>query len=228
MRHGSTIVPAGLVLAAALLGAGGGQQGPPADWVALTNERFGMPIAPIYLLQRPDVQRDLQLSQRQVAGARELVGRLVDRLLNLKHKARPDAIKAEQREIDEQMATWLRRELSREQLDRLTQINLQWEGASALRLEAIAEFLGLGEGQRLKVGHLLAERNQRWIKGTLKPGEWDQFSREALDVLTPPQKEQWANLLGPPCGFTIGPTSRAPNHPAASPALNGQPRSAAR
>jgi hypothetical protein len=221
MRHGSTIVPAGLILAAALLGAGGGPEAPPADWVALTNARFGMPIAPIYLLQRPDIQNDLQLNQRQIADAREQVGRLIERLLNLKQKPGPAAIKAEQREIDEQMATWLHHELSAAQLERLSQINLQWEGASALRLEAIAEYLGLGEVQRLKVGNLLAERNKRWIKGTLKPGEFDQFSREALGVLTLPQKEQWDSLLGPPCPFSIGRAPGAPGHVAADPGVKG-------
>jgi hypothetical protein len=223
MRHRSTIVPAGLVLAAALLGAGGGQEAPPADWVALTNERFGMPIAPIYLLLRPDVQGDLQLNPRQIADAQDRVGRLIDRLLNLKLKA-GQAIKAEQREIDEQMAAWLRHELSEPQRERLTQISLQWEGASALRLEAIAEFLGLGEVQRLKIGNLLAERNKRRIRGTLHAGEFERLSGEALRVLTPLQKEQWDNLLGPPCHFTIGQPSRVPSHPAATPGLKGQPR----
>jgi hypothetical protein len=229
MRHGSTIVPAGLVLAVALLGAGGGQQAPPADWAALTNGRFGMPIAPIYLLVRPDVQRDLRLNHQQVASARELAGRLIERLLNLKrNKPGPDAIMAEQRKIDELMAAWLKRELSEPQLERFSQINLQWEGASALRLEAVAQYLGLGEVQRLKVGNLLAERNKRGREGTLKPGEFDWFSQQALGVLTEPQKEQWDTLLGEPCRFTIGPPSRAPVQPTASPSLKGQPGPLAR
>jgi hypothetical protein len=228
MRHGSTIVPAGLVLVAALLGAGGRQEAPPADWIAMTNERFGLPIAPIYLLLRPDIQRDLQLTPQQIAGAQDQVGRLIERLLNLKQKPDPGAVRAEQREIDEQMAKWLEHALTRAQRERLSQINFQWEGASALRRELIAEYLGLGEVQRLKIGNLLAERNKRWITGTLKPGEFDRFSTEALSVLSLPQKEQWDSLLGPPCRFAIGPTSRAPGQPAASPGLKGQPRSPAR
>ncbi len=184
-----------------------------------------MPIAPIYLLPRPDVQRDLQLSQRQITGAQDLVGRLIERLLNLKLKSGSAAIKAEQRAIDEQMEAWLRHELSEAQLERLTQINFQWEGASALRRSAIAEYLILGEVQRLKVHHLLAERDKRWLKGALKPGEFDRYSREALNVLTQLQKEQWDNLLGPPCPFTIGQPSAAARNPAAGTGLKGQPRS---
>jgi hypothetical protein len=221
MRHGSTIVPAVLALAVALLGAGGGQEASTADWVAMTDARFGLPIAPIYLLPRPDVQRELQLSPEQVAGARDQVGRLIERLLNLKRKSKPDAIKAEQREIDEQMAAWLQDKLSPTQLDRLTQIEFQWEGASALRRTTIAEFLGLHEGQRLKVHHLLRERDQRWIKGALKPGEFERFSREALGVLNPAQKEQWDNLLGPPCRFSIGRASGASGPAAADPGVKG-------
>jgi hypothetical protein len=228
MRHGSTIVPAVLVLAAALAGAGGSQDAPPSDWVKMLDERFGMPVAPIYLLLRPDVQGDLQLNQRQVAGARDMVGRLIDRLLNLKRKSTPDANQAERRQIDEQMATWLRQELSPAQCERLTQINLQWEGASALRRSAVAEYLRLDEAQSSRVHDLLAQRDQRWIKGTLKSGEFDQFSREALGILTALQKEQWDHLLGPPCRFTIGQASGAPSHPAASAGLKEQPRSPGR
>jgi hypothetical protein len=224
MRHGSTIVPAGLVLAAALLGAGGGRDAPPADWVRMLDERFGMPVAPIYLLLRPDVQGDLQLNPRQIAGARDMVGRLIDRLLNLKLKSEPDAVKAERRQIDEQMATWLRQELSPAQCERLTQINLQWEGASALRRSAVVEYLRLDEAQSSRVHDLLADRDQRWIKGTLQSGEFDRLSREALNVLTPLQKEQWDRRLGPPCRFAIGQPARAPGQPAAGAGLKGQPR----
>jgi hypothetical protein len=228
MRHGSTIVPAVLVLAVALLGAGGNREASTADWVAITNAHFGQRIAPIYLLPRPDVQRDLRLSPEQVAGARAEVGRLIERGLNLKREARPEAIQAEKRQIDEQMAAWLLDKLSPEQLDRLTQIQFQWEGASALRREAIAEYLRLHEGQRLKVQNLLTERDQRWIKGALKPGEFERFSREALGVLTPPQKEQWDNLLGPPCRFSIGRAATTTGHAAAAPGVQGSRPSPAR
>jgi hypothetical protein len=223
MRHGSTIVPAGLVLAAALLGAGGGPEALPASGVTVLDERFGMPIAPIYLLLRPDVQLDLQLNQRQVAGARELVARLIERGLNLKHKAGPAAM-AERRAIDETMAGWLRHELSEAQLERLTQINLQWEGVSSLRRSAVAEYLVLGEAQRLKIDRVLAERDRRRVAGGLAPGELDKFSREALAILTPPQRGQWDSLLGPPCRFSIGHTAGAPTNPAPGPDLKGRPR----
>jgi hypothetical protein len=227
MRQGLTIVPAGLVLAVALLGAGDHPEAPPASGVAVLNERFGMRIAPIYLLLRPDVQLDLQLNRRQVDGAERLIARLRERGRGLKHKANQAAM-AERRAIDETMAGWLRHELSEAQLERLTQINLQWEGASALSRSVVAEYLVLGEVQRLKIDRILAERDRRRAAGGLAPGEFDRFSREALAILTPPQREQWDSLLGPPCGFSIGPPAGAPRNPADGPDLKGQPRSPGR
>jgi hypothetical protein len=226
MRHGLTIVPAGLVLVVALLGAGG-PEAPPGDGVAVLDERFGQPVAPIFLLLRPDVQLDLQLNPRQVAGARDLVGRLVERLLIVKNKAGQAAM-TERRKIDEAMAAWLRHELSEAQLERLTQICFQWEGASAMRRQSVAEYLVLGQPQRLRIEHLLVDRDRRHAAGALSPAEFDRFSREALAVLTPIQKQQWDDLLGPPCRFSIGHPAAAPAHPAGAPVLKSQPRSPVR
>ncbi|HLH27406.1 MAG TPA: hypothetical protein VKW77_00745 [Acidimicrobiales bacterium] len=226
MRHGSTIVPAGLILVAALLGAGG-SEAPPADGVSVLDERFGLPVAPIYLLLRPDVQLDLRLNQRQITGARELVAQLVERLLALKNKTGQASL-SERRRIDEAMAAWLRRELSEVQEERLTQISLQWEGASALRRPSVAEYLALGEAQRLRIDHLLTVRDRRRAAGGLAPGEFDRSSREALAVLTPPQRERWEGLLGPACRFSIGRPAGAARGPASAPDLKGRPRSPGR
>lgn len=225
MRQGSTITPAGLALALALtlLGAAVGRTAPPADVVAVTDERFGQPIAPIFLLARPDVQGDLQLNQRQIAGARDLAGRLVERLLALKTKSGQAAM-SEKRDIDETMATWLRRELAPVQLERLDQISLQWEGASALRRPTVVEFLALAQPQRRQIEQRLADRDRRHAAGALPPAELDRINREALAVLTPLQKQQWESLLGPPCRFFIG----RPADRAADAGLRGQPRSPGR
>src|ERR1700751_177083 len=125
MRQGLTIVPAGLVLVVALLGADG-PGALPSHGVAWLDDRFGQPVAPICLLLRPDVEGDLQLNQRQVAGARELFGQLIERLLKVKDKTGQAAL-FEKQAIDETMAAWLRHELAEAQLERLTQICFQWE-----------------------------------------------------------------------------------------------------
>ena len=227
MRHGLTIVPAGMVLVVALLGAGGGSENSPTDGVAWQDEYFGMPIAPIWLLVRSDVQRDLQLNPRQITGARDLLARLLERGLNAKKKP-VDAARAEKLAIDEEMAAWFRHELAPAQLERLTQINFQWEGASAMRRTVVAEYLVLGDPQRFKIEHLLSERDKKRARRILAPGEFDKLSRQALDVLTPIQKEQWKELLGPPCRFSIGRPASPPRNAAAAPGVKGQARPSGR
>jgi hypothetical protein len=227
MRQGLTIVPAGLVLAVTLLGACGGPGAPPANWIAVTDGRFGRPIAPIYLLLRPDVQLDLQLKRRQVAGAEDQFARLAERLLTVKSKSGQAAM-TERRAIDEAMEAWLHHELSEAQRERLTQISLQWEGASAMRRPSVVEYLRLVEPQRLKIEHLLADRDRRHAAGVLSPAEFGTMSREALAVLTPLQKQQWDGLLGPPCRFSVRHPAGPPRGPAADPGLKGQPRPAGR
>lgn len=225
MRQGWTIVPAGLVLAVALMGAGGAAGETPARGGAWLDDRFGQPVAPIYLLLRPDVQGDLQLNPHQIGGARALVGQLIERLLAVKQKAAPVA-RRDMREIDETMAAWLHHELSEAQLERLTQISFQWEGASALLRPSVIEYLGVVEPQQARIKGLLADRDRRQRTGKLSPAEFDRFSREALGVLNPLQKQQWDGLLGPPCRFVIGPpTGPAPGSPVpAGASLRGQPR----
>jgi hypothetical protein len=227
MRHGLTIVPAGMVLVVALLGAGGGPDNSPPDDVAWQDEYFGMPIAPIWLLVRPDVERDLKLNPRQIAGARDLLARLIERGLNAKKKP-PDAAQAEKMAIDEEMAAWFHDELAPAQLDRLTRIKFQWEGASALRRTMVADYLVLGDPQRFKIEHLLSARDKKRAGRILAPGEFDRLSRQALDVLTPIQKEQWMELLGPPCRFSFGRPSSPPRNAGAAEGVKGQPRPSAR
>jgi hypothetical protein len=222
MRHGLTIVPAGLVLVVALLGAGGDPEKPAASAVAWLDDRFGMQVAPIYLALRPDVQLDLKLSQWQIASAEDEVRRLVQRLFALKNKTGEAALAAK-RAIDEEMATWLRTELTEDQFHRIDQISLQWEGASALRRPTVAEFLVMDKPQQLKTKHLLAERDRRYAAGELAPGEFDKLSREVLDMLTSLQKMRWHDLLGPPCRFSIGRPAPAPGRrPQADAGLKGR------
>jgi len=209
MRQGWTLVPAGLALA--LLGAGRSPAAPPANRVAWLDNRFGMQVAPIYFLLRPDVQADLQLNPHQVEGARVRVGQLIERLLKLKGKSGQPAMAAK-KDIDESAAEWLRHELSEAQQERLTQITFQWEGAAALQRPTIIEDLGIVELQEHKVKQMLAERDRRYLSGALSIAEFDRISREALGVLNPLQRQRWDSLLGEPCRFVFGPP-RAPGRP---------------
>lgn len=221
MRHGWTIVPAGLVLAAALIGAGDPGSARP-DGVHVLDDHFGMRIMPIYLLLRPDVQADLELNRRQITGARELVGQLIERGLRLK-SLREQAARAERREIDEEMAGWFQRELTAVQQERLTQISLQWEGASALRRTVVADYLGLDTRQRAQLERMLSDRDGRRAAGSLTAAEFDRFTRLAMSVLTKNQKEQWDAVLGRPCQFVIGQRPEVGKPPAPATPVKAQP-----
>ncbi len=223
MRHGLTIVPAGLVLVAALLGAGGPEV-PSVDWGSVSDARFGMRIMPLFLVVRPDVQVDLQLNPQQVEGAKNLLSRLRERgQMSLKNKSK-EAADLEKQKIDGTMASWLKDELSAAQLERLTQITFQWEGASALRRPSVVKYLNLDAAQRRQVDGLMAERDRRHDRGQLTPADFDRFSKQAMAVLTPVQKEDWDLALGPPCRFAIGHPPAAPGSPAADPRLNARPQ----
>src|SRR5205823_5796757 len=145
MRHGLTGAPAGLVLLLTLLGAG---PDVPTNEVTVLDERFGIRTAPILLLARPDVQLDLRLDPQQVSGAKRTIAQLVERVLSLKNQAGPPVLAGRQA-IDEDMARWLSRNLQPGQLERLRQIDLQWEGALAISRPVVAESLKLTVEQRL-------------------------------------------------------------------------------
>ena len=87
MRHGWTMAPAGLVLVLALFAAGSDN---PSSEVPGLDGHFGSRISPILLLDRPDVQVDLQLEARQIAEARAAIARLMKRVRSLRGKKGPD------------------------------------------------------------------------------------------------------------------------------------------
>jgi hypothetical protein len=220
MRPGVTIAPASLVVVLALFGAG---PDAPSDQAAVLDDRLGIRTAPILLLARPDVQLELGLDPTQISGARSTTARLLEKALSSRNQSGP-AVEAERRRINQEMTHWLGQNLNAEQLDRLFQIDLQWEGVSAmLSRPLVTEYLKLTVQQRLAVSRILAaQRETRQVRGALTPREHEQFLRQALAVLSPGQKDLWDRLLGPPCRFTIGGQVRAPRHPAGQQGLESQ------
>ncbi len=205
MRHRLTVVLVGLVLIAAAMMGAGGPLDPPSSAESLLNERFGTKVAPIYLLLRADIQADLQLNPHQIAGARNLVARLAER--GRKVKGMPEqAALAERWAIDEEMAGWIRHELSEAQQERLTQIDLQWEGAAAFSRSAVAEYLELDPQQQKALQLMLAEANQTRRKRRLEPLEVDRLTVRARTMLTPDQQQRWKEVIGPSCRFRFGET----------------------
>jgi hypothetical protein len=186
----------------ALLGAG---PDAPSHENPILDERLGVRTAPIFLLTRPDVQLDLHLDAGQIDGARSTLARLLDEAMRVRAKSGP-AVMTARKAIDDQMNHWLGRHLTAQQLERLRQIDLQWEGVSAMiKRPVVAEYLRLDAEQRLAVDRVVAAQLElRQARGFLTLAEHENFLSQALADLSPGQRDLWSHLLGPPCRFSIG------------------------
>ena len=170
------------------------------EWT-LPDSRQGIRTAPLLLLSRPDVQTELRLDQSQVLGARNMINELTRRAVALRGKTGA-AVIPERRSIDEAEVDWLGRNLTGNQLERLRQLELQWEGSSALLSRpTIAEHLRLTPEQRQALAHVIAERNAARTRSASGPGNESTFNQKAQSVLSKTQQELWASLLGTPVRF---------------------------
>jgi hypothetical protein len=153
------------------------------------------------LLSRPDVQAELRLDQSQVLGAHKTINELTRRAQALRGK-NGAAVIAERRAIDEAQLDWLSKYLTGNQLERLRQIELQWEGAAAmLSRPTIADHLRLTPDQRQELARVITERNAARAKTASGPGGESAFNQKAQSVLSKTQQELWVSLLGAPVRF---------------------------
>jgi hypothetical protein len=116
------------------------------------------------------------------------------------------------------MTTWLDKNLTPEQLGRLEQIDLQWEGASAmLSRPFLDESLALSEVQKSKVKQCIAAGNALRARERWSYQNHVNQTREAIAVLDDRQRRIWINLLGPACRFEIaGEPQAAQTQPSAA------------
>jgi len=183
------------------------------DW-SLPDSRMGIRTAPLLLLTRPDVQADLSLEPAQAAALHKTIDELSQRAQALRGKT-GGVVVAERRAIDDAQGQWLTANLSDEQLSRLSQIDLQWEGSSALiSRPAVADMLKLGATQVRELTHLIADRNARIVKNGFNPAEEAVIRRKSLAILSNPQLQAWNGILGDRCQFVTG----LPPEPVADPA----------
>jgi hypothetical protein len=207
MRHGSTLAIAFFALGALTPVALGGE---PFD------DRLGIRTVPIYLLMRSDVQADLKLDPNQVAEAHRAAARLYAKALTLRGKVGAGAVAA-RRVLDDEESHWLSSHLAPPQLDRLGQIDLQWEGAAAmLNRPVVAEYLSLTAEQQQRVAQVVAEGRSQRVQSPWTSADHVNHTRRAIAVLTDKQKDLWIHVLGPPCRFAI--TANAPALPPEPPA----------
>jgi len=210
MRHGWTVFPAVISMLLGLLGFF-----PPARGGEPLDERLGMPTAPILLLTRADVQSDLKLDPKLVVECQRVAGILQHKASSLKGMRLPGMVAA-RRAVDEEMSQWLIGHLTPAQLDRLDQLDLQWEGPSAmLRRSLIAEGLTLTSDQREKLTRYLAESKAQRAHRTWTYDDHHDLTRKALAILSEKQRHLWVRILGEPCLFAIGAQTQSTQQPAA-------------
>ena len=168
------------------------------DDAPLPDSRLGIRTVPLLLLSRPDVRADLGLNPAQTAEARRAISELHAKAAALRGKTGAEAIAA-RRAIDEEQRRRLEALLSPEQQDRLVQIDLQWEGPSALiSRKMVAESLNLDDRQRATLAQAVSDRDRRRAQAPDRGGDERQLAEQALAILTEPQRARWKAMLGRP------------------------------
>ena len=199
MRHGSTLVcflACGLVVGAAVGPARAGE-----GWT-LPDQSRGIRVAPILLLSRPEVQADLHLKPEQVAEAAEVVASIHARAAHL--RGRTDAAAVElRRAVDDEQRTWLETKLTEDQVGRLAEIDLRWEGVAALATRpGVAEGLSLSDPQRATIARAVAERNAQRARPADRRRDPEVAERhldqQVFTTLSDGQRRRWEKMLGRP------------------------------
>jgi len=218
MRQGSTVVTALITVGLTLAGfTQVARCGEPLD------DRLGIRTVPIFLLTRSDVQADLKLDPNQISESHRAASALYYKALSLRGKAGGGVVAA-RRAVDEDQTRWLSTHLTPQQLERLGQIDLQWEGAAAmLNRPVVAEYLGLTREQQEKVARYIAEGRQQRARATWTSAEHVGLARKAISVLSDKQKDLWIHVLGPPCRFSIAAGPQAPPDQPAGREAQSQP-----
>jgi hypothetical protein len=197
MRQGWMRATAVLGLVWLSMGSSGRGEG----WV-LPDSRLGVRTAPILLLTRPDVQADLKLSTEQVHSSRRVIDGLYEQASKL--KGRPDGeVIAARRLVDEEQQRWLESQLTDPQRARLLQLDLQWEGPSAVVSRTwVSNWIGLGPDQVKAISEAVAVHRQAHPVGGASADE-KALAERVMAVLNADQRERWRGLLGPP--FVVRP-----------------------
>jgi hypothetical protein len=173
--------------------------GPPsAGEGALPDSRLGIRTVPLLLLSRADVRADLRLDETQTADALAAIGQMYAKASRLKGMKGDAAVEA-RRAIDSEQERWLLSHLSDGQRSRLVQIDLQWEGPSALVTRpTVADILALSPEQRAALTQAVIDCIRKRQQGTFQQADERALTRKALETLSKDQRERWMELLGRP------------------------------
>lgn len=196
-RHGST--RAALLLSLLLLATQSAARG---GEYYLSDARLGQKTAPLLLLSRPDIQVDLALTTEQIASAEAIIDELYTRAEALRGQANSTEVLAERRAIDAAQAHWIVTRLSSEQQDRLTQLDLQWEGPAALvSRRMVSDALALSAAQVRSLSQAASTYRASIRGGQPARAAERAFATTALATLNADQQERWRVMLGKPMAF---------------------------
>ena len=206
MRHGSTLALIAIGWSFVWLGPIAGRVDAGSDaaegWV-LPDASQGRRVTPILLLSRPDVQADIHMKPEQVADAARVIANLHHKAATLRGRTDAAAI-ALRRTVDEEQRLWLETKLTEDQVGRLTEIDLRWEGLAAIVTRpALAETLSLSDDQKATLRRAAVERMgapDHAADGDHSPAE-RRFTQQVMATLNEGQRKRWASLVGRP--FTV-------------------------
>ena len=214
MRQGSTLALVASFCLAYLLGssrAGAGDEvAIPTAWT-LPDGLRGRRVAPILLLSRPEVQAELHMKPDQVADATRVIADAHSKALQLKGR-KDQAVLELRRAVDEEQRIWLETKLAEDQVGRLSEIDLQWEGVAAIiSRPAVSDSLSLSPDQRatlLRAFDDLKKHQSRSDGWERDPAAADRhFTQQVFSTLSDGQRKRWEKMLGRPVALA----STAPN-----------------
>ena len=211
-----SVLAASLVYSALAQGVFGGQprqgQGGPAQRGQGFGRMMGMGMASA-LLERPDVQRELNLTEQQKTQIRQMQEAMRtawQEMRNLPPQERRQKMDELRQKNDPTKV------LNEPQKKRLREIELQAMGPTAFLQPEVADELKLTQEQRSRLQGIVMEQMQQLREqfqgGGSGQGQGmqnfqqmrDQMEKHMLEVLTPAQRQQWQQIQGKPFQFEGG------------------------
>ncbi len=165
------------------------------------------------LLQRADVQRELNLTEQQKNQIRQMQENQRTAMQELRNLP-PEQRRQKMQEIREKNNPTS--VLNETQKKRLREIELQAMGAFALLQPDVADELKLTQEQRSKlqgiVMNSMQQLREQFQSGGFGQGQGaqqmqqlrEQMEKQMLEVLTPAQRQQWQQMQGKPFQFEGG------------------------
>jgi Spy/CpxP family protein refolding chaperone len=165
------------------------------------------------LLQRPDVQRELNLTEQQKTQIRQMQEAMRtawQETRNLPPQERRQKMEELRQKNDPTKV------LNETQKKRLRELELQAMGPMAFLQPEVADELKLTQEQRSRLQGIVMQQMQQlrelWQGGGFGQGQGaqnfqqirEQMEKQMLEVLTPAQRQQWQQMQGKPFQFEGG------------------------